>query len=105
MRLGGVAANYRQVNLRAGLAAQQTRTFINRRVARGLAVDRADVIAGDQSRLGGGRAVACRDDAEVILPGDFETGLRGTANIALVDDLDLVDIEVGAVGIESVGKA
>ena len=104
MRLGGVAAQHREVDLGARLAAQQPLAFVDRGVARRLAVDGADVVAGHQARLRGRRAVARGDHAEVILARQLEAGLRGAAEIALVEHLDLVDVEIGAVRIEAVGE-
>ena len=105
VRLGGVAAQHREVHLGARLAAQQARAFEHRGVARRLAVDGADVVAGLQAGPRGGRAVARRDHAEVVLAGQLEAGLAGRQRFALVGPSDLVGVEIGAVGIEAVGQA
>ncbi len=51
VRIGGVAADDRQRDLGAGLAAQRARPFEDRHVPRRLAVDRPDRVGGAQPRL------------------------------------------------------
>ena len=76
VRFGGVAAQYGEAHLGAGFAAQQALTFVDGGVARGLAIDGADVVADHQSGASGGRAIPRRDHAEVILARQLKARLR-----------------------------
>ena len=104
VRLGGVAAQDRELHLRARLAAQQAHAFEHRRVARRLPVDRSHVVARPEARPGGCGTVARGDHPQVVLARDLEARV-GDAGGGRIDGLHLLRIEVGAVGVEAIGES
>ena len=64
----------------------------------------ADVVAGRQAGLRGGRTVASGDDAQVALARQIDADVAGRQRRAAFDLLHLVGGEERAVGIEAVGQ-
>ena len=105
VRIGGVAAEDEQRDLRAGRAAQQPRAFVRRHVARGLVVDGADEVTGAQAGLRGRRSFARRDDAQVVLTDQFDADVRGPGARVAFDGAHQIRRQEGAVGVERFGQA
>ena len=104
MGIDGVAANDGQLHGRARCAAQRAHPFPDRHVARRLAVDHSDEIAGAEPGLRGGRVIARRDHAQVILTGELEADVARRQRRAALRLLDLLRRQKRAVWIERLGE-
>src|SRR5204863_9290339 len=91
VRIRRVAADDEQCDGGAGLTVQQPVAFVDRNVFGRALVDRADEVAAAQAGLGGGRAVAHGDDAQVILPAQLDTNFGGPLRrVRLVGGSDIL---------------
>ena len=105
VRVGSVAAENREGDLRSDGAAQRAHALPHAHVACRDVIDRADVIAGAQPGPGGGRVVACRQDAQVVLPRQLDAEIAGRQRRPRFGLLDLVGRQIGAVRIQRVDEA
>src|SRR4029078_11418987 len=93
-RFGGVAAGDRQSDLGTRRAARrraatQPHALEYREVARGFAVDRADVVAGLQTGFRGRRIVARCDHAQVVLARQLDADITRRELLAALSSLVL----------------
>ena len=72
LAIGGVGSEDQQVHLRSECPAKQTRAFVRGHVACRFVVNRANEVAGAESRLCRRRTLACGDDAQVVLPDQLD---------------------------------
>ena len=68
-------------------------------------IDQAHEVAGTNTGLGGGRVVAGRDDAQVVLMRQRDSDVGGAGLIAALELPDLRLRQVRAVGVEPFGEA